>query len=171
MSTQPTDPIEENLLDLQSHLMHFALSLTEDIEEARDLLQETSLKVLDKQTQYAESSNFKGWAFTLMRNIFINNYRKETRLQHHIATLTPIHEIETPTPQTDHADAAYDMHEIRQGISKLSKELRTPFVLYLMGYKYNEIAERTHIPLGTVKNRIYLARLELRDQLAEFNNK
>ena len=70
---------KKNLLGVQEELLRFAYKLTADREEANDLLQETSLKALDNEDKYIPDTNFKGWMYTIMRNIFINNYRKIVR--------------------------------------------------------------------------------------------
>ena len=71
----------KDLVGVQDELLRFAYKLTTDREEANDLLQETSLKALDNEDKYTPDTNFKGWMYTIMRNIFINNYRKVVRDQ------------------------------------------------------------------------------------------
>ena len=79
-----TTTFVQNLLSIQTELFHFAFKLTADREEANDLLQETSLKALDNEEKYTSETNFKGWVYTIMRNIFINNYRKVLRDQTYV---------------------------------------------------------------------------------------
>lgn len=67
---------QDRLLGLQDNLLNFAYMLTANREEAKDLLQDTTLKALDNEDKYIDNVNFKGWVFTIMRNIFINNYRR-----------------------------------------------------------------------------------------------
>jgi len=74
---------EKQLLSLQDNMLNFALTLTADREEAKDLLQETTLRVLDNREKYYENVNFKGWVFTIMHNIFVNNYRKNSKKSDH----------------------------------------------------------------------------------------
>lgn len=81
MATLATATLQKQLIDLQDNMLNFAFILTSNREEARDLLQDTTLKVLDNQDKFAEDTNFKGWVFTIMRNIFINNYRRIVRNQ------------------------------------------------------------------------------------------
>lgn len=64
---------------LQANLLNFAFMLTSNRDDAYDLLQDTTLKALDNEAKYVENTNFKGWVFTIMRNIFINNYRRQAR--------------------------------------------------------------------------------------------
>lgn len=73
------DTFKQRLLGLQGTLLNFAYQLTTNREEAQDLLQDTTLKALDNEEKYVDNVNFKGWIFTIMRNIFINNYRQTVR--------------------------------------------------------------------------------------------
>ena len=72
---------ENELVALQSNMRNFAFSLTLNRDDAEDLLQDTTLKVLDNQEKFTDNVNFKGWVLTIMKNIFINNYRKIVRNQ------------------------------------------------------------------------------------------
>ena len=73
------DSFKDRLIGLQSNLLSFAYQLTTNREQAQDLLQDTTLKALDNEDKYVDNVNFKGWIFTIMRNIFINNYRQTVR--------------------------------------------------------------------------------------------
>lgn len=66
---------------MQENMMNFALMLTANRDDAQDLMQDTTLKVLDNQEKFVDNINFKGWVLTVMRNIFINNYHKIVRTQ------------------------------------------------------------------------------------------
>ena len=70
---------KNRLLGLQGNLLNFAYQLTTNRDAAQDLVQDTTLKVLDNESKYVDNINFKGWVFTIMRNIFINNYRRQVR--------------------------------------------------------------------------------------------
>ncbi len=160
---------QTQLLSLQDNMMNFALTLTADKEEAQELLQDTTLKVLDNQEKYVDNINFKGWVLTVMRNIFINNYHKVIRMQSIIDPSTDIYNIDIINDSgMDSPDSSYSLHEINNAINSLSKELKGPFSLYLCGYKYDEISEMLDVPMGTVKSRIFFARQELQNELKEF---
>lgn len=159
----------QNLLGLQTELLNFAYKLTSDHEEANDLLQETSLKALDNEDKYTDETNFKGWIYTIMRNIFINNYRKALRDQTYVDTTDNQYYLNQGVDiEVDSTDAAYDMKEIRHIVNGLSKEYRVPFAMYVSGFKYREIADRLGLPLGTVKSRIYITRQKLQHDLKDF---
>lgn len=159
----------QNLLSLQPELLNFAYKLTADHEEANDLLQETSRKALDNEDKYTDETNFKGWIYTIMRNIFINNYRKTLRDQTYVDTTDNQYFLNQGIDiEVDSTEVAYDLKEIRHIVNGLSKEYRVPFAMYVSGFKYREIADRLGLPLGTVKSRIYITRQKLQQDLKDF---
>lgn len=135
---------KKDLIGVQNDLLRFAYKLTSDREEANDLLQETSLKALDNEDKYMPDTNFKGWIYTIMRNIFINNYRKVVRDQTFV----------------DQTDNLYHLN--------LPREYKVPFSMHVSGFKYREIAEKLGLPLGTVKSRIFFTRQKLQQELKDF---
>ena len=164
-----TTTFTQNLLSVQTELLHFAYKLTADREEANDLLQETSLKALDNEEKYVAETNFKGWIYTIMRNIFINNYRKTLRDQTYVDTTDNQYFLNQGIDiEVDSTEVAYDLKEIRHIVNGLSKEYRVPFAMYVSGFKYREIADRLGLPLGTVKSRIYITRQKLQQDLKDF---
>lgn len=160
---------QKRLLSLQDNMMNFALTLTANREDAQDLLQDTTLKVLDNQDKYVDNVNFKGWVLTVMRNIFINNYHKVVRVQTVVDQNADLYNLEVINESGfDSPDRAYQLGEINQAIENLDSDLRLPFSLYLGGYKYHEIADQLEIPIGTVKSRIFFARKELQNKLQAY---
>lgn len=136
-----TAKFRKELLEVQSELQRFAYKLTADKDEANDLLQETSLKALDNMDKYMPDTNFKGWVYTIMRNIFINNYRKVVRDQTFVDRTDNLYhmnqsqEFENYTTENN-----YDTKEIYRVVHNLPKEYRVPFMMHLSGFKYREIA-------------------------------
>lgn len=164
-----TTTFAQNLLSVQAELLHFAFKLTADREEANDLLQETSLKALDNEEKYTSETNFKGWMYTIMRNIFINNYRKVLRDQTYVDhTDNQFYLNQGNSLAEDSLEGSYDLKEIRRTVNELPKEYRIPFMMYVSGFKYREIAEKLGLPLGTVKSRIYFTRQRLQEELKDF---
>ena len=149
MGTSTT--FQGKLLSLQSNLLNFAYMLTSNYDDAYDLLQDTTLKALDNEDKYVDNVNFKGWVFTIMRNIFINNYRKVVRSS---TVVDP--------------EGSFTAMEITKAINSFSDEYRVPFSMHVAGYKYNEIAEKMNLPLGTVKSRIFFARQKLQQQFHDY---
>ena len=120
-----TATFAQNLLNVQSDLLNFAYKLTADYEDANDLLQETSLKALDNEEKYTEETNFKGWVYTIMRNIFINNYRKTLRDQTYVDQTDNSYFINKGFDlEGDSTEGAYDLKEMRRIVNSLPNELR-----------------------------------------------
>ena len=149
--------------------MNFALMLTANRDDAQDLMQDTTLKVLDNQEKFVDNINFKGWVLTVMRNIFINNYHKIVRTQTVVDQGVDLYNLDVVN------DSGFDFSGWRLSNSRdhesdqrLNNELKVPFSMFLSGYKYNEIADKLDVPLGTVKSRIFFARQELQKVLKDF---
>ncbi|MCH5328501.1 MAG: RNA polymerase sigma factor [Coprobacter sp.] len=159
--------IVENLLKIEVQLMKFACSLTFDREEARDLMQDTILKTLENREKFAENTNFKSWAFTIMKNLFINSYRKKQSYSHSFIDITDVAE---EIANNDCSDYLYDYKYINQIISHLSDRHRHMFGLYVSQYKYEEIAQKMNIPVGTLKREIHMIKVSLRKKLTEFQS-
>ena len=163
------DTFQSKLISIQHNLLSYAYTLTANRDDAYDLLQDTTLKALDNQDKYVENVNFKGWMFTIMRNLFINNYRKSVRSSVvvdssedlYMLNLSQDSGLETP----EGAVSVKEIHGILEGIAP---DLRRPFSMFLAGYKYTEIAESLGEPLGTVKSRIFQARRRLQKALGQY---
>lgn len=161
---------QQKLLSLQENMMNFALMLTANRDDAQDLLQDTTLKVLDNQDKFVDNVNFKGWVLTVMRNIFINNYHKIVRVQTVVDSSADLYNLDVVNDSGfDSPDKAYQIKEITKAINGLNDDLKVPFSMFLSGYKYNEIAEKLNVLLGTVKSRIFFARQELQKRLKELS--
>lgn len=159
----------QHLLSIQTELFRFAFKLPADREEANDLLQETSLKALDNEEKFTPDTNFKGWMYTIMRNIFINNYRKTVRDQTFVDQTDNLFHLNLPQDSGfDSTEGAYDLKEIHRIVNALPKDYRVPFAMYVSGFKYREIAEKLGLPLGTVKSRIFFTRQRLQNDLKDF---
>lgn len=159
----------EMLLTNADFLKPFAINLTRDSEAANDLCQETLYKALANQEKYHSGTNIKAWLFTIMRNIFINNYRRKTRQKTFLDStphdyLVNLKQVTVPNA----AESEMRVKEINKAIQQLPEIFKTPFLLYFDGYKYNEIAEVLHEPLGTIKSRIHFARKLLKEQISRF---
>jgi len=159
----------ERLMGLQDNLKNFAYQLTANREDAEDLLQDTTLKALDNQEKYLENVNFKGWVFTIMKNIFINNYRKVVRNQTIIDQTEDLYHLNLPQESGfDTPDGSYSVKEIMKAINSFSDEYKVPFSMHVAGFKYQEIADKMSLPIGTVKSRIFFARQRLQENLKDY---
>ena len=127
------------------------------------------MKALDNEEKYTSETNFKGWVYTIMRNIFINNYRKVLRDQTYVdQTDNQFYLNQGNNLAEDSLEGSYDLKEIRRTVNELPKEYRIPFMMYVSGFKYREIADKLGLPLGTVKSRIYFTRQRLQEELKDF---
>ena len=144
-----------------------AMRLTRDINDAEDLFQETIVRALTNEDKFQEGTNIKAWLFTIMKNIFINDYRKKSKRNTVIDTTDNLYYLNASTTISNAGERAFVMNDIRNALMKISNELRVPFLMHYKGYKYHEIAEQLNLPLGTVKSRIFFARKELKDLLVK----
>ncbi len=156
---------------LQANMLNFAYMLTSNQDDAYDLLQDTTLKVLDNEDKYTDNTNFKAWVFTIMRNIFINNYRRATRAATVVDSTDNLYHLnQSQESGLETPEGTFSVNEITAAIDEFPDEYRIPFKMHVSGYKYNEIAETMNLPLGTVKSRIFQARHRLQKRFADYQN-
>jgi len=148
------------LINLQDNLMRFAYSLTADKDDAKDLVQETYLKALTNRDKFADETNMKAWTFTIMKNTFINNYRKANKKDTTINS-SDNQLLLNSKPENNGPESQYSHNEINKQIEELSDNFRIPFQMHTSGYKYKEIAKKLNLNIGTVKSRIFLSRKQL----------
>ncbi len=157
------------LLSIEAKLKYFAYSLTTNQEEAKDLLQETMLKALTNRDKFTDPRNFNSWAYTIMKNTFINNYRRNAKSNTIFNKAENnenlAHKQQAISPESEHA-----YKEIRKKVNNLQNDFRVPFQMFTEGFKYKEIAEKLDIPIGTVKSKIFFARQKLMDNLQEYKS-
>lgn len=162
-------PVEfhNRLLDLESSLLKFAYHLTLKKADAKDLVQETYLRVLLNREKYIDNDKFKTWTFTIMKNIFVDNYRTSYR-KNNLSEQTVDFILKNHSDPADPDDphTAVSAAEIHHDIDLLKDKLRIPFKMYISGYKYLEIASALNVNLGTVKKRIFLSRKQLRTRIS-----
>ncbi|RYZ56474.1 MAG: RNA polymerase sigma factor [Sphingobacteriales bacterium] len=154
------------MITRHSTVLHpYAVSLTNDQEDAKDLYQETMLRALLYRENYQFGTNLKAWLYTIMRNIFINNYRRRQKFAE--IEKEPMLQIATGTSRPGANDGwqGLRMREIKAAMHRLPDGLRLAFELYYTGYKYQEISQLLEEPLGTVKSRIHMARKQLTSQI------
>ena len=165
-----TIEFNSEVLSLSKPLRYFALNLTSNDEEAKDLLQETMLKAISNRHRFADKTNLKAWMYTIMKNTFITNYQKLVKRKTFIDTTENLHYLNSSQYTTkNEGEMKFTMEDINKALSKVDKAFTEPFMMYFHGYKYHEIADKLAIPIGTVKNRIHLARKELKSFLRMYN--
>jgi RNA polymerase sigma-70 factor (ECF subfamily) len=157
------------LLDQQNQfLRQLALKLTKHMEDAEDLMQDTYFKALKHKDKYTQGTNLKGWLYTIMKNTFINNYRKKKVQNTFIDETDNSYFIDQGiNNRVERADRNVDQEYIMKQIDSIEKNYVEAFMMHFNGYKYEEIAEILDIPLGTVKSRIFLARKKMMAKLQD----
>ena len=145
-------------------LNSFAYNLTKSMEDAKDLYQETAFRAMTNKDKFRPGTNFKAWLFTIMKNIFINNYRKKVKANTIMDSTDNNYYINSgKNAISNKAGSNIMVGEIKGMISGLDESIKVPFMMHYSGYKYQEIADYLELPLGTVKSRIFFARKELKD--------
>jgi len=158
------------LINLESKLSNFAFSLTSNKPDAEDLVQETLLKAITYREQYAENTNLKAWTFTIMKNSFINNYRRSIRQKTTFDHSKDLYFLSRNIDSVNITpDSIYSATEISKVIDDLDPGIKIPFKLHLEGYKYYEISVKLNLKIGTVKSRIFYARKKLMELLKNYS--
>ncbi|EAZ81726.1 RNA polymerase sigma factor [Algoriphagus machipongonensis] len=161
-----------SLNKLSGSLKPFALKLTRDMDDANDLLQDTMVKAYTNKDKFSEGTNLKAWLYTIMKNTFITNYQKMVRRATFVDTTDNLHYLNSSS--TEIQNGVYGnlaMEDIHESIGKLDDVYKVPFLMHFKGFKYYEIADDLQIPIGTVKNRIHIARKILKEDLIVYKHK
>ncbi|NJC25401.1 RNA polymerase sigma factor [Neolewinella antarctica] len=148
---------------LDNLLFSFALRLTRSQQDAQDLMQETAMRAYRHREKFAIGTNFKSWVSTIMRNTYINHYRKAKSRKHvnqPIESFTFALENQNAVDNVGEHDMR--MKELRKVMNGIGEIYRIPFLMFYQGYEYQEIADHLCIPIGTVKSRIFLARQKMK---------
>ncbi|PWS29678.1 RNA polymerase sigma factor [Pedobacter paludis] len=159
--------------DLHASSLHsHAKQFTRDEDEAKDLVQDTLLKGIRFCHNFESGTNVKGWLYVIMRNTFLNDYRKKQKRDLLVNTEEDISSAQLlPSASKNGSENSFIMGDIQKALSSLDDDCRIPFQRYFEGYKYQEIADELSIPLGTVKTRIHQARLELKKFLRTYKDR
>jgi RNA polymerase sigma-70 factor (ECF subfamily) len=159
------------ILSLKDNLQYFAYSLTSNHEDANDLIQDTFVKALIHKDKFDPATNLKAWIYTIMKNTFINKYRKDTKVNTIIDNTKDLYFLNNSNNSDSIApDSKYNHSELLREVDMLQDEHRIPFQMHFQGYKYKEIAEQLDLSIGTVKSRIFFGRKKLMERLKDFQN-
>jgi len=158
--------LTHQIVGSQQTLLTLTRRFSKNMEERQDLVQDTLLKALMHCDKFREGTNLKGWLFTIMRNTFINNYRKLKLAKTLQDTAKPLRQLDIREEHTfNRPHENLELQEIWCSVNDIKEEFLVPFKMHTMGYKYEEIASHLHIPVGTVKSRIFQARKEIQKNL------
>ena len=166
------DAIEfsDHISNQMGRLRSNALKFTKNLDDADDLVQETLIKAFRFSKKFEEGTNFKGWLFMIMRNTFINSYRKVGKKRAIMSSSDDLADSSMLLGAVANESAGKLMiQDIEKALSLLPDSYRLPFIAYVEGYKYSEIAEELNLPLGTIKTHIHMARALLRKYLKNYN--
>lgn len=159
------------LMTMNDSLRRYAYNLTTNREDAYDLTQETYLKALTNKDKYTDHTNFRAWVFTIMKNTFINNYRKSIRENTAFDNTANLYFLNNSmTSSIPAPESVLSVKEISNKINQLEEEFRIPFEMHYNGYKYKEIADELNLNIGTVKSRIFFSRKKLMEALEGISN-
>jgi len=159
-----------SIIGLKSNLHKYALSLTMDRDNALDLVQDTFLKAIQNQDKFIDETNLKAWVFTIMKNTFINSYRRKVRENTMMDGTQDLYYVNTSSDKGYISpESTYSENEINKAIDALHGDYRVPFRMHIEGYKYEEISEKLNLKLGTVKSRIFFARQKLMNVISDYN--
>lgn len=160
----------KKMLQIESKpLRHYAYQLTRNVDDTNDLLQDTLLKAYTYQDKFEIGTNLKGWLYTIMKNTFINNYRRAVKRNTFIDQTDNDYYLDSVSPLVkNEGEQKFIRNDIERAISNLPKNLQKPFTMNVRGFKYHEIGEILDIPIGTVKTRIFVARRQLRQNLSAY---
>ncbi len=148
--------------NISQYLHFFALNLTKNSEDAKDFDQETTYRALVNKDKFAPDTNLKAGLFTIMKNIFINNYRKKVKANTIMDSTANLYYLNAGGSEHNQGETNIFLKELSDMIDQLDDSLRVPFILHYEGFKYQEIADELELPLGTIKSRIFFARKELK---------
>ncbi len=151
-------------------LSSYAFYFTRDEENANDLVQDTMLKAFSYYNKFKEGTNLQAWLYTILKNTFINYYRRKVKTNSIIVKSDTISSSDLFKSSVHNgAEGKFVMEDIERALSKLAEEYYSPFSMYYEGYKYHEIADHFQIPIGTVKTRIHVARQQLKKKLKPYS--
>lgn len=154
----------ENIDKLNNLLFSYALRLTRSHQDAQDLMQETTMRAFRHKDKFTMGTNFKSWTSTIMRNTFINRYRKMKNRKHVNAPIEDFtYAIENTSAINNSGEQNLRMQELTRLMDTINDIYTIPFMMFYRGYEYKEIAAHLEIPIGTVKSRIFLARRKMKE--------
>ena len=167
---------EKEAVPHMNSVYNFALRMTGDADDADDLVQETFLKAFRFFDKFERGTNCKAWLFRILKNSFINDYRKQTKEPDKVDYEDVQNFYETI--KSDEINSSHYEHdaftnllddEISKAIAELPEDFRTVIILNdIEGFSYEEIADFVDIPVGTVRSRLHRARKMLYSQLYDY---
>ena len=154
--------LSQEIVKFEKDLLDFAFNLTRERSDASDLYQDTVYRAIKNRHLFKENNNLRAWLMTIMRNLFINAYRKKRRRQIFQDGSTNNYLINSTNATVGNlGEVKINYEELISLVNRLDDGLRIPFMLAYQGFKYQDIADEMDIPLGTVKSRLFIARKKI----------
>ena len=151
-------------------LKAYSLKLTRNLMDAEDLYQETVYRIIKNGDKYEPGTNFNSWAAVVMRNLFINTYRKKMRRETILPAVHGLGLNMVSNSVDNEGEQGLYYQQIVDMINELPDALSAPFRMTLEGYRYKEISEKLgDVPIGTIKSRVHFARKMLRKMYCNRN--
>jgi RNA polymerase sigma-70 factor (ECF subfamily) len=138
------------------------------METAKDLVQDTFVKAIQYRDKYTADNNIKAWLFTILLNTYLNQVTKLSAKNTINDETEDEYILKNTMYEEYNAENSINTKDIQSTIDNLEDDYRIPFQLFVDGYKYKEIADKTNLPIGTVKSRIFFARRQLMENLESF---
>ena len=159
------------IVGMRKDILNFAFKLTMDYDDANDLAQDAICKALDSESKYKDQSSFRSWLFTITKNIFINNYRLKVRRGTINDSTDDLLLLNSKETDLNNPEEDLSVKEITDFLNNINETYKTPFKMYIEGYKYSDIVDELNLPLGTVKSRIHFARKILQTHFKDYRYK
>lgn len=164
-----TQEFSHSVSAIMKEFRPMALKFTKNTEDANDLMQETMLKALSNRSKFAIGTNLRAWLYTIMKNSFITQYQKRLKSKNCTSSLDYFHFLNNMDITTgNYGESSFAVRDMIKAIDDLEETFKTPFLLYFRGFKYEEIADKLNAPMGTIKNRIHMARKQLKERLVDY---
>lgn len=146
-------------------LFNKAMFLTKNPHDAEDLFQELCFKIFKHKDAFSRGTNFPAWSNTLLRNLFINGYRRKKSFINKSKEFIKIDYWGVSSCENVGLQNL-EYQDVEDALNNLGDKYKTPLMMFHHGYIYEEISELLNIPLGTIKNRIFLARKKLKNKIS-----
>lgn len=158
-------PFNNQVLEASEKMKPYAIKMTRNATDAEDLIQEAVCKALTSRDKFKEGTNLSAWLYTIMKNIFINQYRRRKNFQ----TIRDFTEndylLENIETDFNRGEANMTIKELNYALNKLEEPYKKPLEMHHTGYKYKEIASEFGVPIGTIKSRIYAGRKKIKSYM------
>ena len=147
----------DQLIQYQSSLVGLAIQFTKNEESAKDLVQDTFIRALTHKENFSTGTNLWAWLSTIMRNLFINSYRKKIRRKTDSYDLDSLDYLDNSSVSND-GPIRLELNEVEETIDQMDEKYRNAIYMLAEGYSYQEMSDTLNAPIGTIKSRVFYGR-------------